>query len=366
MAKKLLVVVTLILVVTMTISACANVAPKSEPTVTQKPTASPAPTLTPTPKTFENMPAEEQVREFLEAGRELDTSLINSEQRKYFSSALVKELNAVRGAYPTTYNNEAYLDYSSLRMKHLTDGSTPEQQTFPLFLPVTIDKEGNLEVGNTDGSWATIAGSRGIDWDMIVIEADDPRIDWPLPRQDGEFHCGGLWLLDTQTEQQKRGVQIPVVLLDKNIGQIFLEGTTPTRKTSWGFHRFLTIITDSAGNPVAARNSIANWLSYCLMEEGSDASYSSHNMDSQKELELYMSNPANKEIIAMWVSMETNHVYYMGLGIDQEYTFSWNSKTDKWEGLAPLKDAYPILAGEKENELDLVLVQSRYWIKAKE
>ena len=115
------------------------------------PTAVPAPTYTPTPITFEFMPAENQAKEFLEADGELDTSLLNSEQRKDFSSALVKELNTQRGAYPTTFKDEAYLDYDSFRMKNLTDGSNPEKQTFPLFLPVTVDEDGHLKVKRKTG-----------------------------------------------------------------------------------------------------------------------------------------------------------------------------------------------------------------------
>lgn len=331
------------------------------------PTAEPSPTSTATPITFESMPAKEQAREFLTADGELDTSLLNPEQRKDFSSALVKELNAVRGAYPTTFKDEAYLDYASFRMKNLTDGSSPEQQTFPLFLPVTVDEEGNLVVANTDGSWVTIAGSRGIDWNMIVEEADDPRIDWPLPRPDGEKHCGSPeWFMDPQKDPEERGVQIPVVLLDKKIGQIFLEGTRPSRTRFWGFLRFLTIITDSAGNPVAARNSIATLSRYCLMEEDSDASYSTSRMGSPELLELYLTNPANKDLIAMWEAIETDHAYHLALYMDQEYIITVNSNTDMWQGLAPLKDAYPILAGEKVNDQDLVLVLSSYWIKARD
>lgn len=333
-------------------------------------TAVPAPTYTPTPITFEFMPAENQAKEFLEADGELDTSLLNSEQRKDFSSALVKELNAQRGAYPTTYMGEAYLDYATFRMKNLTDGSSPEQQTFPLFLPVTVDEDGHLKVEEKDGIWATIAGSRGVDWNMVVEEADDPRIEWPLPMPldaSKDFHCGGLWLLDPQREKQEsRMAEIPVVLLDKNIGQIFLEGSFPGRTVWWGFIRFLTIITDPAGNPVAARNSITTYLHFCLMEEGSDADYSNDHIGSPELLEMYLANPDNKDLIAVWEAFEINHVYYMGIIMDQEYSITVNSKIDNWEGLAPLNDTYQILIGEKENNQDLVLVQSVNWIKAKE
>ena len=68
----------------------------------------------------------------------------------------------------------------------------------------------------------------------------------------------------------------------------------------------------------------------------------------------------------MWEAFEINHVYYMGIIMDQEYSITVNSKIDNWEGLAPLNDIYPILIGEKENNQDLVLVQSVNWIKAKE
>ncbi len=333
-------------------------------------TTTPAPTFTPTPATFEFMPAEDQAKEFLEADGELDTSLLNSEQRMDFSTALVNELNARRGAYPATYKDEAYLDYATFRMKNLTDGSSPEQQTFPLFLPVTVDEDGNLKVEEKDGVWTTIAGSHVVDWNMIDEEADDPRLEWPLPMPPGEsedYHCGGLFALDPQLEPEKRIVEIPVVLLDKKVGQIYLEGINPHRMVWWGFLRFLSVLTDPAGNPVAARNSISNYLHFCLMEEGSEADYSnSTTMHDPELLDLYLANPDNKNLIAMWEAFEINHVYYMGLPVDQEDQFSWNSTTDNWKGLAPLNDTFSILTGKIENNQDLVLVQSTNLIKAKE
>lgn len=42
-----------------------------------------------------------------------------------------------------------------------------------------------------------------------------------------------------------------------------------------------------------------------------------------------------------------------GLVMDQEYVITVKkSNTDRWKGLAPLKDAYAILAGEVENDQD--------------
>lgn len=341
------------------------------PTNTPEPTKTLGPTRTPTELPFEAKPVDDQLEEFLSSNSRLDTGKLTRNQRADFSQALVKKMNARRGAFPTTFKGEAYLDCVTFRMKNLTDGSSPQQQTFPLFLPVTVDEEGNLEVRNSDGNWVTIAESRGIDWNMIVKEADDPRIDWPLPIVEEENHCGGRggpeWVLDPQKDEEKLGAQIPVVLLDKKIGQVFLEGSRPSSTGFRGFLRFLTIITDSTGNPVAARNSIATYLRFCLMEEGSEADFfNDGEMHSPKRLEDYLTNPANKQLIAMWEAIETNHAYHMGLVMDQEYIITVNSNTDNWQGLAPLKDIYPILAGDKENDLDLVLVQSVYWIKAKE
>lgn len=340
------------------------------PTASYTPTSiyTPTPTYTPTPITFEFMLVENQVKEFLDANGGVDTSPLNPEQRKDFSSALVKELNARRGANPTTYKGEAYLDYESFRMKNLTDGSTPEQQTFPLFLPVTVDDDGHLKVEVRDGIWTTVAGSRDVDWNMVIESTDDPRIDWPLPmppEASKDFHCGGMFLLDPHLDLKKRIAEIPVVLLDKRVGQIYLEGSLPHRNVWWGFLRFLSIITDPAGNPVAARNSIASYLNFCLMEEGRNSDFSKSFMNNPELLELYLTNPDNKDLIAMWKALEINQVYYLGIAMDQEYTIQVNSKIDNWVGLAPLNDIYPILIGEKENNLDLVLVQSVNWIKAK-
>lgn len=326
------------------------------PSVTISPIATPAPTLPPTPVTFEFSSAEEQAELFLSSKGDLETSLLTPKERADFSSALVEKINADRGVYPATFKDEAYLDYASFRMKNLTDGSSPSQQTFPLFFPVSVDEEGYLEVRNTDGSWATIAGSRGIDWSMVVSSPDDPRIDWPLPMVNKDNHCGGRGgpdqFLAPQLEiPENAGSQIPVVLLEKNIGQIFLEGESPR---FFSFLRFLTVTTDSAGNPVYARNSIVTWFRYCLMEEGSDADYFNDvAMQNPKMLDDYLGNPANKDLIALWETIGTNHVYHLGLVMDQEYVITVKkSNTDRWKGLAPLKDAYAILAGEVENDQD--------------
>ena len=95
-----------------------------------------------------------------------------------------------------------------------------------MYLPVVgKDGVGNLQILNQDGQTITIANSADVDWNMVVTDPHDPRINWPNLPNDID---GGLNEITYRFSDHPRNINKtfigPAILLDKNMGQIFMEG----------------------------------------------------------------------------------------------------------------------------------------------
>ena len=332
-------------------------------TTTPTPTSTPVPTATEIP--FADKSAKDQALEYFVAAEKYDTGFMDKQQRQEFSQELAGLLNQKRQGNPAAYNNEAYLDPNSFRMLPWNNGKPDSEKTIPIFHATTVDSEGYLLMENCEGAWVRIEGSKNMDWNMIVSEPDDPRVNWPPPLPQGEHYCGRMggadWFMSGIKEKHPNYEfsQIPVVVLEKNIGQIY--------QAPWmdGIMRIHTVITDPAGNPVYARESVTTWGDFCIMEEGSQVDFT-HLYDDPDRLADYLSNPANKTLIDTWEAFEINQVYYLGVPHSQvhlEGEWGVYPEIQGWKGLANLEDVYQILVNQKTNNDDLLIFFHRYLMK---
>lgn len=331
------------------------------------PHSTPTVTLTPTELPIEAMNAEQLLEKYLVLDGQLDTSTFTNEQRIGFSEALARYRNKQRGANPAVYNKEAYIDPNTYKMLKINDGRTKQEQTIQIFLPVSQDAEGNLLVKLKE-EWTTIADSKDADWNMIVSDKDDPRINFPNTKigPDGLPHIQALLSRNDKEEYKDRGrlVFVPIIFFDKNFGGVFLEGKSPRTYSSF---RIATIETDISGNPIIARLSIIIWEPRLyLFEEGTEIDLFS---DSLREgINIYLENPANKEIIDFWENLEENQTYYMGLYENQSFTFEHSifANLNGWQGLAPLEQSSQILTHQIKDDKDLLLLKVGTFLKRSE
>lgn len=329
--------------------------------------STPTMTLTPTELPIEAMNAEQLLEKYLALDGQLDTSVFTNEQRIGFSEALAEYKNKQRGANPAVYNGEAYLDPDSYKMRKINDGRTKQEQTIQIFLPVSHDTGGNLRVKLKE-EWITIADSKATDWNIMVSDKDDPRINFPNTKlsPDGLPHIQTLLSRNDKEEYKERGqlAFVPIILFDKNFGGIFLEGKYPQTYSSF---RIATIETDNSGNPIVARLSIIIWEPRLyLFEEGTEIDLFS---DSLREgINIYLENPANKEVIEFWENLEENQTYYMGLYENQSFLFEHSifASLNGWTGLAPLEQSGQILTHQIKNDKDLLLLKVGTFLKRSE
>ena len=167
------------LVLTILLSACST----ADLVVANVPTATSAPTET---------PAVSQVESLLTtymSGEDIDVSGLSPAEFREFSTQLAEKRNAERGANPVVYNNEAHVSPDNFMMMNY-DGHPDMNETIQMYLPVVgKDSAGNLQILDQDGKTITIANSADVDWNMVVTDPHDPRIDWPNLPNDIE---GGL------------------------------------------------------------------------------------------------------------------------------------------------------------------------------
>ena len=100
------------------------------------------------------------------------------------------------------------------------DGHPDMDETIQMFVPIAgKDEQGNLQF-EVDGQIVTIPGSADEDWNMVISDPDDTKIDWPQTKISEST--------GTTTSKRQVGhfgvVLTPMVLLDKNFGQFYLAG----------------------------------------------------------------------------------------------------------------------------------------------
>jgi hypothetical protein len=226
------------------------------------------------------------------------------------------------------------------------DGHPDMNETIQMYLPVVgKDTAGNLQILDRDGKTLTIANSADVDWNMVVTDPHDPRIDWPNLSND---FVGGLnlteYLFSDLLKNKNKIFIVPTILLDKTMGNIFMEGRgkgmIPTL-------RFLTASdTDKNGAPLLFRMSLVIPAGTHLTMEGSNFLTSAHGVSIQERHGFY-------------VNLQENSVYYLGLGHDQDLIWdrNYNTTMDAYQGLITNNEIVSILNHqETENMQDMMLL----------
>jgi len=173
-------------------------------------------TATTAPTPTQEVDAVEQLLTAHLAGESIDVSSLSAVEFREFSTQLAEQRNSERGVNPIIYNNEAYLSPDSYRLMDY-DGHPDMNETIQMYLPVVgKDSAGNLQIRTQDGQTVTIANSADVDWNMVVTDPHDPRIEWPNLPDDIE---GGLneitYRLSDHPGNINKTFIIPAILLEK-------------------------------------------------------------------------------------------------------------------------------------------------------
>ena len=307
-------------------------------------TATVAPTVTTAPTPTQEVDQVEQLLTAHLAGESIDVSSLSAAEFKDFSTQLAEQRNEERGINPIIYNGEAYLDPNSYRLMDY-DGHPDMNETIQMYLPVVgEDSAGNLQIETQDGQTVTIANSADVDWNMVVTDPNDPRIDWPNLPNDID---GGLnkitYRLSDHPRITNKTFLVPAILLDKTMGQIFMEGRG---KGFIPLFRFLTVAeTDANGAPIVFRLSLVIANTTQLAIEDSNFLTKSHGLVVSERDDFY-------------VNLQENSVYYMGIHQDQNDVWDRNYQTnmDAYQGLITNNEITSILTHQGENWQDMMLL----------
>ena len=288
------------------------------------------------------------------AGEHIDVSTLTQEEFIEFSAKLAEEKNEARGINPIIFDdgtgNPAFFDPNNDNRMMEYDGNADLAKTIEMFVPIAgYDEQGNLQF-EVDGQLVTIGASAGVKWGEPITEYGDPRIEWPI---------GTNISPDDGMTRPERAMKneaypsdvIPAILLDKNMGQIYVAGPYLTIRSTF---RFLVPEVDSAGHPLYARKIlVTGGPTFDLYEEDSNLEIPTGAL----ELDIYD---------AFYKNLTENWTYYLGWIKDQNYIYGLNSENlDNYIGLVSVEDTTPVLLGEKQNDQDLLSVATTMIIKAK-
>ena len=311
-----------------------------------------APTATTAPTATQAVDAVEQLLASYLAGESIDVSNLSPAEFRKFSTKLAEKRNAERGINPIIYNNEAYISPDNYMMMNY-DGHPDQNETIQMYLPVVgKDSAGNLQILNQDGQTITIAHSADVDWNMVVTDPHDPRIDWPnLPINSFSGLTLTEYILSDTIKGGNKSFIIPTILLDKTKGQIFMEGRGKGMIPNF---RFLTVADiDENGMPISFRLSLLILNSTGLTMEDSDFLASAGLTVFDHE--------------SFFVNLQENSVYYMGIHQDQDAVWDKNYNTSMiaYEGLITDNKIISILTHQTENWRDMMLLPPSLLIQKK-
>ena len=273
------------------------------------------------------------------AGEDIDVSTLTQEEFVEFSAKLAEKKNEARGINPIIYDdgsgNPAYINPDNYMLMNY-DGHPDMDETIQMFVPIAgKDEQGNLQF-EVDGQIVTIPGSADEDWNMVISDVNDTRIDWPKTK----ILSSGM----TDAEQKVTLFDVvlsPMILLDKNLGQFYLAGQVPLMQSTL---RFLQIETDQAGHPLFARKIITHGTFYYLSKEGSDLDIRSPLGPIPTDSKFYK-------------ALVTNSIYYIGLSpsVEKSYATMENS-VDGYSGAVVDDTAFKIIFDQVENDKDMVII----------
>lgn len=316
-------------------------------------TAEPASTITSAPTETQAVNQVDQLLTAYLAGESVDVSNLSPTEFREFSTQLAEQRNEERGINPIIYNGEAYLDPNSYRLMDY-DGHPDINETIEMYLPVVgKDSAGNLQILNQNGQTITIANSADVDWNMVVTDPNDPRIDWPnLPNSID----GGLNEITYRLSDHPRNINktfiVPAILLDKTMGQIFMEGRG---KGFIPLFRFLTAEdVDVNGTPILFRLSLVIPNTTQLAIEGDDFWTKAIGVSVLEHDEFY-------------VNLQENSVYYMGIHQDQDAVWdkNYNTTMNAYQGLITNNEITSILTNQAENTQNMMLLPPSLLIQKK-
>lgn len=301
-------------------------------------TNTPAPTITPTVITMD-----QNVEAFL-SGEFDDVNNLSLEERKEFSILLAQKMNEARGARPLIYNKEAYVDPITGMMKDY-DGHPDLEETIQMYLAVALDDEGDLLIQNEEGIWEKINGSKGIDWNMVVTDPNDPRIDWPT----GNENSDGM--SPPNKAVSKDVILIPVVRLDNSVNQLYVSGENASMQPTI---TFIKITTDSSGIPIFARKLVAMSVYFQLFKEGSSFFTDQNMLDS-----LADGFEKTKTDSPFFKKLRNKQVYYMSLRDNQPISFEAGARITPididYENVVAIDDVYQVLTNQKLDNLNMAV-----------
>ncbi|MBU1034024.1 hypothetical protein KKI22_03740 [Patescibacteria group bacterium] len=288
---------------------------------------------------------------YLESGS-IDTSEMSTAEFAEFSKALAEKRNADRGISVVVFDNgdgnPAYID-GNLDMRPY-DGSPDQSEVIEMFLPVAgKDSAGNLQV-EQDGKIITISNSADVDWNMIVTDSNDPRIDWPT----GEAKETLNWMINEYPTGPV--VLKPMILLDKTPHSFFIEGFG----MKGGFKILSVEETDANGMPILFRVSLVEPVGPLLLEEGTDLKL------RRNSASLEMSDDDK-----FFSNLQTNSVYYIGLSTNADKTFKINfprvdsAALDNYQGIIASGKAFPILTNQENDKENFTVFFTDLFLKKK-
>ena len=277
------------------------------------------------------------------AGEAVDTSPLSPVEFTEFSSKLAEKMNATRGINPVIYNDEAYISPENYMMMNY-DGHADQNETITMFHPIEgFDDDGNVQV-DLNGKVIIIENSAKMDWDQRVTDPKDQNFNWPKT----EVYSGGY--TEAQGRVEKGFEIFPAILLSKDPGIVFLEGFGEK-----SLYPFLTVLTDSTGKPILAREILAfAGPKFYLQEEGSDfGTVSSISIDKNWGL--------------FYETLSENTIYYLGGLTDQVLFYDLlQLHLEGYSGIVNVDDVYPVLDQKKTNNKDMLLLMNTLLIKRTE
>ena len=211
-----------------------------------------------------------QLAEAYTRGEVSDIGELNAEDLTKFSVDVTEKLSLQRGANPNIYNDEAYLSPKGLKMLKVEDGTTAEQKTIEMFVPISKDAKGNLMYKGPDGDWVTVENSADFDWNMVITNSDDPRIELPTYTDNGiNVVARNLDHINPDTNEDDYAL-VPLIVYNKNLGQIYFEGVSGRGPQTNNILSLLKIETDEAGHSIYGRLVLGIQITSSLYTEGSD------------------------------------------------------------------------------------------------
>lgn len=283
------------------------------------------------------------------AGEKIDVSKLSEDEWVELSIKLAEKKNADRGVNPIIYNNEAYINPDNYMMMNY-DGHPDMNETIEMFLPIAgKDENGNLQFENK-GEIITIPGSANIDWNMQISEPGDPRLNWPTTEKNKDDGLTNIeYALVSIKKMGGALILIPMILWDKNPGQIYIGGANAVMQSTF---RFLSIETDQSNQPLLARIVLVyGGLSFNLAKEGSDFQARS-TIREFDELSPFQNH------------LEEKRIYYVGGNINQESQYKKNNMSrDGYKGIIKLNDTYPVLTDNVKNDKDMLVLAASWLVQ---